>query len=164
MGWLSCFVRPLLRLVAWFFFACALTVRLAAAAAAPELAAKIDRLFAKWDRPGAPGVVVAIARDGETIFSRGYGRANLEHNIALTPETVTESGSVAKQFTAAAVVLLAERGRLSLDDSIRKHLPEMPAALAERITVRMLLNHTSGLRDIHGLMRHSRRIDAVLAK
>ena len=94
---------------------------------------------------------MAIARVGETIFSRGYGRANLEHNIPLTPETVTESGSVAKQFTAAAVVLLAERGRLSLDDSIRKHLPEMPAALAERITVRMLLNHTNGLRDIHGL-------------
>ena len=94
---------------------------------------------------------MAIARVGETIFSRGYGRANLEHNIPLTPETVTESGSVAKQFTAAAVVLLAERGRLSLDDSIPKHLPEMPAALAERITVRMLLNHTNGLRDIHGL-------------
>jgi CubicO group peptidase (beta-lactamase class C family) len=144
-------MRSTLRLVSLFLLTCAFVVRLAAAPASPELAAKIDRLFAKWDRPDAPGLVVAIARDGETIFSRGFGRANLEHNMPLTPETVTESGSVAKQFTAAALVLLAERGRLSLDDSIRKHLPEMPAALAERITVRMLLNHTSGLRDIHGL-------------
>ncbi len=124
---------------------------LAAAPALPELAQKIDRLFAKWDSKETPGVVVAIAKDGETIFARGYGMASLEHGIALQPETVTESGSVAKQFTAAAVVLLAQRGKLSLDDPIRKHLPELPAALAEKITVRMLLNHTSGLRDIHGL-------------
>jgi CubicO group peptidase (beta-lactamase class C family) len=96
-------------------------------------------------------VIVAVAKAGDTIHARGYGAANLEHGIALTPETVSESGSVAKQFTAAAVALLAVRGQLSLDDSIRKHLPEMPAALADAITVRMLLNHTSGLRDIHGL-------------
>ncbi len=133
--------------------ACALTLALSlsAAPASPELAAKIDRLFAKWDSKETPGVVVAIARDGETIFSRGYGMANLEHGIALKPETVTESGSVAKQFTAAAVVLLAQRGKLSLDDSIRKHLPELPSPLMDPITVRMLLNHTSGIRDIHGL-------------
>ena len=126
-------------------------VPLGAAPASPELAAKIDRLFAKWDHKDTPGVVVAVALDGETIFARGYGMANLDHGVALTPETVTESGSVAKQFTAAAVVLLAQRGKLSLDDPIRTHLPELPAALAEKITVRMLLNHTSGLRDIHGL-------------
>ena len=148
---LNSVIPPLRCLVTRFVIASALTARLTAAPASPELAAKIDGLFAKWDRADTPGVAVAIARDGETIFSRGYGRANLEHNIALTPDTVTESGSVAKQFTAAAVVLLAEHGRLSLDDSIRKHLPEMPAALANGITVRMLLNHTSGLRDIHGL-------------
>ncbi len=130
-----------------FFF----TVALSGAPAAPELAAKIDRLFAKWDSKETPGVIVAIARDGETIFSRAYGMANLEHGIPLTPETVTESGSVAKQFTAAAVVLLAQRGKLSLDDSIRKHLPELPSPLMDAITVRMLLNHTSGIRDIHGL-------------
>jgi CubicO group peptidase (beta-lactamase class C family) len=122
-----------------------------AAPASPELTAKIDALFAKWDRRDSPGVIVAIARDGETIHARGYGMANLEHGIALTPETISESGSVAKQFTAAAVVLLAGRGKLSLDDSIRKHLPEMSAAVCDAITVRMLLNHTSGLRDIHGL-------------
>jgi CubicO group peptidase (beta-lactamase class C family) len=127
------------------------TASLAAAPVSPEVAAKIDQLFAKWNHRDTPGVIVAVARDGETIFSRAYGMANLEHGIPLTSDTVTESGSVAKQFTAAAVVLLAQRGKLSLDDPIRKHLPEMPAALADRITVRMLLNHTSGLRDIHGL-------------
>jgi len=131
---------------------CLLLARpLSSAPASPELAAKIDRLFAKWDHPDTPGVIVAVSLDGETIFARGYGMANLEHNIPLTPDTVTESGSVAKQFTASAVVLLAQRGRLSLEDPVRKYLPELPAALAGKITVRMLLNHTSGLRDIHGL-------------
>jgi len=131
---------------------CLLLARpLSSAPASPELAAKIDRLFAKWNHPDTPGVIVAIALGGETIFARGYGMANLEHNIPLTPDTVTESGSVAKQFTASAVVLLAQRGRLSLQDPVRKYLPELPAILADKITVRMLLNHTSGLRDIHGL-------------
>jgi CubicO group peptidase (beta-lactamase class C family) len=119
--------------------------------ASPELATKIDRLFAEWDHPDTPGVIVAISLDGETIFSRGYGMANLEHGIPMTPETVTESGSVAKQFTASAVVLLAQRGKLSLDDPIRKYLPELPPELADGIKIRMLLNHTSGLRNIHGL-------------
>ncbi len=144
-------MRSLLRSASLLVVTCVFAARLVSAPATSELAAAIDRLFAKWDRPDAPGVAVAIARDGEVVFSRGYGRANLEHDIALTADTVTESGSVAKQFTAAAVVLLAERGRLSLDDAIRKYLPEMPSALADGITVRMLLNHTSGLRDIHGL-------------
>ena len=128
-----------------------LAAPLSAAPASPEVAAKIDRLFAKWDHTDTPGVIVAIAVDGETIYSRGYGMANLEHGIPLTPDTVTESGSVAKQFTASAVVLLAQRGRLSLEDPVRKYLPELPAEIADKITVRMLLNHTSGLRDIHGL-------------
>ena len=126
-------------------------VPLFAAPVSPELAAKIDQLFARWNHPNTPGVIVAIARTGETIYSRGYGMANLEHGIPLTPATITESGSVAKQFTAAAVVLLAQRGQLSLEDPVRKYLPELSADLACKITVRMLLNHTSGLRDIHGL-------------
>ena len=132
-------------------FVAAFAPGLLAAPASAGLTKKIDALFAKWDRMDSPGVIVAIAKDGETIHARGYGMANLEHSIPLTPETVSESGSVAKQFTAAAVVLLAQRGKLSLEDPVRKHLPELPAALADPITVRMLLNHTSGLRDIHGL-------------
>ena len=121
------------------------------AAPAPELTRKLDQLFARWDQPDAPGVIVGVALAGETIHARGYGLANLEHAIPLRADTVTESGSVAKQFTAAAVALLHVRGKLSLDDPIRKHLPELSERLAGRITVRMLLNHTSGLRDIHGL-------------
>ncbi len=121
------------------------------AAPAPELTRKLDALFGRWDRSDAPGVIVGVALDGETIHAKGYGLANLEHAIPLRADTVTESGSVAKQFTAAAVALLHVRGQLSLDDPLRKHLPELSERLAGRITVRMLLNHTSGLRDIHGL-------------
>lgn len=124
---------------------------LAAAPAPSDLSARIDRIFAKWDRNDTPGVIVAVAKDGDVVHSRGYGMADLDHGIALTPDTISESGSVAKQFTAAAVVTLAQRGKLSLDDPIRQHLPELPSPLMDGIVVRMLLNHTSGIRDIHGL-------------
>lgn len=117
---------------------------------APALASRIERLFARWDKGDTPGAIVAIARNGETIYARGFGQANLDYGIPLSPETLSETGSVAKQFTAAAVTMLAVRGRLSLDDSLKKHLPEVPD-FCRGITLRMLLDHTSGLRDIHGL-------------
>lgn len=116
----------------------------------PAEVARIDRIFARWDKPDSPGAVVAIARDGETVFARGYGLGSLEHKVPLTVDTLSETGSVAKQFTAAAVTLLAVRGKLSLDDSLKKHLPEVPD-FGRNITLRMLLDHTSGIRDIHGL-------------
>jgi CubicO group peptidase (beta-lactamase class C family) len=122
-----------------------------AAASPADLAPRLDALFARWDQPGSPGVIVGVARAGQTLHARGYGQANLEHGIPLTAESISESGSVAKQFTAAAVALLAVREKLSLDDPVRRHLPELSEQLAGAITVRMLLNHTSGLRDIHGL-------------
>ncbi len=115
-----------------------------------EDAAKLDRLFARIDRDDTPGAVVAIARDGEPVFVRGYGMANLEHDVRLTAETRSETGSVAKQFTAAAVTLLAVRGKLSLDDRLKRFLPELPAC-ADEVTLRQMLTHTSGLRDMHGL-------------
>lgn len=117
---------------------------------APELAAKIDRIFARWDRKDSPGAIVAIARDGEMVFARGYGMASLEHGVPMSVDTLSETGSVAKQFTAAAVTLLAVRGKLSLDDPLRKHLPELPEVMND-VTLRMVLLHTSGIRDIHGL-------------
>ena len=120
------------------------------AAETPPLAERIDRVFARYQQGDVPGVIVGIARDRRIVHARGYGRASLEHGIPLAAETISESGSVAKQFTAAAVALLAVRGQLSLDDPIRRHLPEL-GTVADAITVRMLLNHTSGLRDIHGL-------------
>ncbi len=134
-------------LVAWFGGDC---VTLGAAPLPADVAAKIDRVFARWDKPDTPGAIVGIGRHGETVYARGFGLANLEHGIPLAPETRSESGSVAKQFTAAAVTTLAVRGKLSLDDSIKRHLPELPE-ICRGMTLRMLLDHTSGLRDIHGL-------------
>ncbi len=134
----------------WRLVVLGVSLPLAAAPLPADVKAKIDQVFARWNKMDTPGAIVAVARDGETVFARGYGMANLEHGIALTPETLSETGSVAKQFTAAAVTLLALRGKLSLDDSVKQHLPEVPE-FCRGITLRMLLDHTSGLRDIHGL-------------
>ena len=87
-----------------------------------------------------------------TLYLHGYGLANLEYGVPLTDSTVLESGSVAKQFTAAALVLLQQDGKLSLDDDIRKYLPEVPSFGGQKITIRNLLTHTSGLRDQWGLL------------
>jgi CubicO group peptidase (beta-lactamase class C family) len=89
---------------------------------------------------------VGVARDGQLVLARAWGMADLEHDVPNTPETVFEAGSVSKQFTAAAIVLLAQQGRLSLDDDVRRYVPEVPQYGAT-IRIRHLLNHTSGLRD-----------------
>jgi CubicO group peptidase (beta-lactamase class C family) len=112
----------------------------------------VDSLFAAWNNPQSAGCAVGVARNGRTLLSRAYGSANLEHDIPNTPETVFEAGSVSKQFTAAAVVLLARQGKLSLDDDVRKHVPEVPD-YGTPITLRHLLNHTSGLRDWGSVMQ-----------
>jgi CubicO group peptidase (beta-lactamase class C family) len=117
-----------------------------AAAQAPDSAARVDSVFARFAGTAGPGCAVGVARAGQPVLSRGYGMADLEHDVPITPGTVFEAGSVTKQFTAAAVLLLAQDGRLSLDDDVRKHIPELPAYAAP-ITLRHLLNHTSGLRD-----------------
>jgi len=118
--------------------------------AAADLPARIDRVFARFDRT-SPGCAVGLAKDGRTLYTHGYGLANLEYDVPLTDSTVLESGSVAKQFTASALVLLAQDGKLSLDDDIRKYLPEVPD-FGHTITIRNLLTHTSGLRDQWGLL------------
>ena len=110
------------------------------------LSSRIDRVFAAWDRPGSPGCAVGVGRNGQTVYMKGYGQANLEYDVPITPASIFESGSVAKQFTAAAIVLLAQDGKLSLDDDIRRYLPEVPN-FGETIRIRHLLTHTSGLRD-----------------
>ena len=115
-----------------------------------DLGPRIDRIFARFDA-ATPGCAVGLAKDGRALFTRGYGAANLEYRVPLTDSSVMESGSVAKQFTAAALVLLEQDGRLSLDDDIRTHLPEVPD-FGHRITIRHLLTHTSGLRDQWGLL------------
>jgi CubicO group peptidase (beta-lactamase class C family) len=108
--------------------------------------AGLDGIFADWDSPSTPGCAVGAERGGELVLSRAWGMADLEHGIANSPATIFEAGSVSKQFTAAAVVLLALDGALSLDDDVRGYVPELPD-YGQTITIRHLLHHTSGLRD-----------------
>ncbi|MGQ0539438.1 MAG: serine hydrolase domain-containing protein [Gemmatimonadaceae bacterium] len=111
-----------------------------------SLAKRIDAIFANYASTTSPGCIVGIGRDGRQVYARAYGMANLEYAVPLTTESISESGSVAKQFTAAALALLHLEGVLSLDDDIRKYLPEVPD-FGQRITIRHLLTHTSGIRD-----------------
>jgi CubicO group peptidase (beta-lactamase class C family) len=108
--------------------------------------AEMDKIFAKWDSTITPGMSIAIIKDGEIIYERGYGMANLDLNIANSPITVFRIGSTSKQFTAACIAILSLQGKLSLDDNIRKYVPEMPE-YEKPITIRHLIHHTSGLRD-----------------
>ena len=111
-----------------------------------DLTPLVNRVFARWDSTAAPGCAVGIDRAGSPRFARAFGSADLEHGIPNGPETIFESGSIAKQFTAAATVLLALDGKLDLEDDVRKYVPELPA-YEKPVTIRHLLNHTSGLRD-----------------
>src|SRR5688572_10147219 len=110
-----------------------------------------DSVFARWNSTRSPGCAVGVARDGKTLLARGYGMANLETGTPITAETIFESGSVAKQFTATAVVLLAMDGKLDLGDPVRNYIPELPE-YDKPITIRHLLTHTSGLREWSSLV------------
>jgi CubicO group peptidase (beta-lactamase class C family) len=114
-----------------------------------------NRVFAAWTATDGPGCAVEVARDGRVVHQNGYGMANLETGTPITPASVFHLASVSKQFTAAAVLLLARDGKLSLDDDVRKHLPELPD-YGHRITIRHLLMHTSGLRDQWDLLAMAR--------
>jgi CubicO group peptidase (beta-lactamase class C family) len=118
----------------------------------------IDALFAEFDQPGSPGCGLAVAQDGEIVYSRGYGYANLDYDIPNTPETLFDVGSVTKQFNAACVSMLALEGKLSFDDDIRDWLPELPE-YERPITIRHLLHHTGGLRDYLNLFPLAGRDD-----
>jgi CubicO group peptidase (beta-lactamase class C family) len=117
----------------------------------PSLIQRVDALFAKWDNKDSPGCVLAVIKDGKIIHQRGYGMADLERGIRITPDSIFDIGSTGKQFTATVIAILANQGQLSLDDPIRRHLPEMPS-YADDITIRHLIHHTSGLRDYLTLM------------
>ncbi len=111
-----------------------------------KIAAAVDEVFADVVKPGSPGCAVAVARDGKLLYAKGYGLANIEENIPLTPESVFDIGSTSKQFSAASILLLQQQGKLSVNDDIRKYIPELPD-YGKKITILNLLNHTSGLRD-----------------
>ncbi len=121
-----------------------------AAARADERGDRIDRIFAAYDKPDSPGCAVVVLHRGKVIHRRGYGRAHLEWDAPITPSTVFHVASLSKQFTSLAVALLAEQGKLSLDDDVRKYVPELPD-YGRVITLRHLLYHTSGLRDVSEL-------------
>jgi CubicO group peptidase (beta-lactamase class C family) len=118
---------------------------------AESVASRVDKLFAQWDRSGSPGCSLAVSRNGVVVYQRGYGMANLETGAPITPASVFCVCSIAKQFTAMCILLLAQRGKLSLDDEVRKYIPEWPD-YGSRLTIRHLLTHTSGLRDAFTLL------------
>ncbi len=112
---------------------------------------QIDALFAAWNTPTSPGVALAVLQDGEVVYKRGYGMANLAYDIPITSATVFDIASISKQFTAFAIAMLAEQGKLSLDDDVRLYIPEVPE-FGKTITIRHLVHHTSGLRDWPGTL------------
>jgi CubicO group peptidase (beta-lactamase class C family) len=148
----------------------ALGPRSLVAAPPANLEAEVDKIFAKWNR-STPGCAVGVSIGGRPTLMKAYGMADLEHDVPNTPETIFEAGSVSKQFTAMSVLLLAKDGKLSIDDPVRKYIPELPdysASASARnqiqagagetspkplrgeggpLTIRHMLTHTSGLRD-----------------
>jgi CubicO group peptidase (beta-lactamase class C family) len=115
------------------------------------MAHAVDKLFAQWTGPDSPGASIAIIQNGKIIYSQGYGAANLEYGVPNSPATVFPLASVSKQFTAFAIYLLVQDGKLSLDDDVRKYLPKLHD-FGKMITIRQLLHHTSGVRDYWNLL------------
>jgi CubicO group peptidase (beta-lactamase class C family) len=128
------------------FLAALLAVPGTLAAQQRDITPIVDRVFSSWNSTTSPGCAVGVARGADVLLTRGYGMADLETGRPITEATIFETGSVAKQFTATAVVLLALDGKLSLDDPVRKLIPELPD-YGQPLTIRHLLTHTSGLRE-----------------
>ena len=103
-----------------------------------SLAADIDAIFSEWNAPDSPGCAVLITMDGDPLYRRGHGLASLEHGAPITPDTVFNVGSISKQFTAMAILLLEDEGTLTLDDDVRRYVPELPD-FGTPMTIRHLL-------------------------
>ena len=110
-----------------------------------SLIERLDKVFWQFNN-STPGVAVAVFKEGEIVYKRGFGMANLEYDIPITTGSIFHIASISKQFTAMSILLLAQEGKLSLDDDVRKYIPEVPD-FGETITIRHLAHHTSGLRD-----------------
>lgn len=119
-------------------------------------ALRADSVFQRFDRTDSPGCALGVYQNGKILYARGYGMASLEHGVALTPRSVLDVGSISKQFTAMSILMLQAEGRLSLDDPIRKYIPELPP-YTDRITLRRALSQTSGFRDLYILMSQTGR-------
>ena len=131
----------------------ALALSLTFSLAFAQLEKEITDLFEEVKN--RPGAIIGVYEDGKIEFQKAYGLANLDYDIPITSKTVFDVGSVAKQFTAACIFLLEQQGKLSIDDPIQKYLPEMPVYQEERVTIRHLINHTSGLRDYVEIMAYA---------
>ena len=138
--------------------------RMASAQQKPEAVAQaVDTIFAEWNRAGSPGAALVIVKDGAVLYQKGYGFANLDYDIPITAHTRFDIASVSKHFTAFAIAMLADQGRLSIDDDVRKHIPELPD-FGRRIQIRHLVHHTSGIRDwVELLSIAGFRFDDVIA-
>jgi CubicO group peptidase (beta-lactamase class C family) len=128
-----------------------------AAVSNDELARYADELFSKSYPAGEPGAAVLVAKDGQVLLRKGYGLANLELGVPIQPDMVFELGSITKQFTAAAILLLQERGQLSVDDEITRFLPDFPTH-GQKITLHHLLTHVSGIPSYTGLPEWRTRV------
>jgi CubicO group peptidase (beta-lactamase class C family) len=115
------------------------------------IASKVDAIFKAFDTSSSPGCAVAAYQDDRIAYTRAFGMANLDHDVRLTPASIFHVASVSKQFTAAAILLLAQDGKLSLDDEVRTYVPELPD-FGQKITIRQLAHHTSGIRDQWALL------------
>ena len=150
-----------MRLILVLFVSIAATPPLAAQS---SLEGRVDSVFRQYASTESPGCVIGVAQHGRVLLERAYGMADLERGVALTPASILEAGSVSKQFTAAAVLLLARDGKLTLDDPVRRWVPELPEVM-QPITLRHMLHHTSGLRDwgsiagVGGWPRNTRALD-----
>ena len=131
-------------------FLTTLALLAAATPAAAQSPGQIDALFARYNERGSPGCALGVVKNGQFVYQKGYGSANLDYGLPNGPEMVYYVGSVSKQFTAAAIALLALDGRIALDDPVSKYIPEV--AHLPAMTVRQLVHHTAGVRDIYVLM------------
>ena len=166
----STYMKTITVLFLLFIIACTITDKnkvLVSSDLTPEVSIdekKIDRLFSNYSDDDSPGAAIAVVQNGRIQFKKGYGMANLEYDIPITPSTIFHIASVSKQFTVFSILLLEKEGKLSLDDDIRKFIPEVPD-FDKKITLRNLANHTSGLRDQWDLLIMAGwRMDDVITK
>ncbi|WP_336515064.1 serine hydrolase domain-containing protein [Pollutibacter soli] len=132
----------------------------AARSTAQDKAAEVDKIF-DWTSPTSPGCVCAVSQNGTVVINKAYGSADLERDVALTPNAVLDAGSLTKQFVAAAALILVEEKLISLSDDVRKYIPELHD-YGQKITIDNLLTHTSGIRDWTGIKPLSASNDEVL--
>ena len=154
--------------LAWFSILIFIEFLLAGSCASSRTAstaARVDSLFAPWNRPDSPGCGIGVSRNGEVIYEHGYGMASLERKVPITTSTVFLLASITKPFTAMSVLLAGEQGLLSLDDDVSKYIPDW-ANREHHVTIRHLLTHTSGLRDAYLLQgwatNHGNSNDAII--